>query len=215
MISQEEEQEEDDSRVVNRRKRCQEERRYQETCYEMHMEQLDTIRKYHFLRYRMILYVFIFLFLCSWFHHLHEHIVQIQTIHTYLVEQGEPPSCSRHHHHTEDIEGWEWVYDYFFHDRDRTECQEYRMEVSKTDKWWLFPDLLVVTTTTLMDTVVHPFQMICHLFYSLPYFLQSTFYLACTVLIALYIVTRNIEFKWWTHPPLANTQVYTRMIEQC
>jgi hypothetical protein len=222
VISNEVEQEHDHDHAhrVHRKK-------YQQTYYELQLDQLETVRKYHFWRYKAVLYMVIVLFACSWLHHFLEYTIEVQTKHQYLVEQGEPLEC--HHLHAQDAEVESlsgWVYDYFFKDVDRQVCQAYRMELSQTDKWWLFPDLLLVTTNTITDTVIHPFQSICHIFYALPYLLQTSLYLLCTILLALYVVTRNIEVKWWStstsstplssvHPYLNHKDSYQYMIDQC
>lgn len=205
-------------------------KKYQQTYYEMQLDQLDTVRTYHFWRYKAVLYLVIILFVFSWLHHFLYYIIKVQTTHQYLIEQGEPPEC--HHLHVrgtvdpeESLGGW--LYDYFFKDGHRQVCEQYRMELSQTDKWWLFPDLLLVTTNTITDTIIHPFQSIFHLFYALPYILQTTLSLIFTVLVGLYVVTRNIEFKWWSasstssstpssvHPYLSHRDSYQHMIDQC
>lgn len=173
--------------------------RYRQTHYEMHLDQVDTLRKYHFWRYKAVLYMVIVLFAISWLHHLTYYAMDVENRHRYLVEQGEPLECRQAHG-----EG-NWVYDFVFRDSDRRACEDYRLELSQTDRWWLFPDLFLVTTDTLMYTIIHPFQAMCKVFYELPYLLQTSLCLVATALLGLYVVTRNIELRWFSSSSGANT----------
>jgi hypothetical protein len=171
----------------------------QRAHYQMHMEGVDAVRKYHFWRYKFMLYAVLVLFAVSWLHYLVEYALRINIKHQVLLDQGEPLGCMRSKSNNNG-----WGYDYFIRERDIRECEVYILGLAETEHWWLFPDLLEVTVDTLVGTVVRPMKGILDWFYRLPYMVQTGIYAIITTLAGLWVATRNFELRWLWNTKNAN-----------